>query len=59
MNNKSYNSVSLSIFDSQSNSHSYGMAKSLIIAVARAKLFPKLLLKEKLKTKLHLNTGLD
>ena len=59
MNIKSNNSFSLSIIDSHSNSHNYGMAKSLIIAVARAKLFPKLLLQEKLKTKLHLNTGLD
>ena len=35
------------------------MAKSLIIAVAKAKLFPKLQLQAKLKTKLYLNTGLD
>ena len=59
MDYKNNNSFSLSIIDSHSDSHSYGMAKSLIIAVARAKLFPKLLLQEKLKTKLHLNTGLD
>jgi|TARA_B110001452_G_scaffold147645_1_gene122931 hypothetical protein len=35
------------------------MAKSLIIAVAKAKLFPKLQLQAKLKTKLYLKTGLD
>jgi hypothetical protein len=35
------------------------MAKSLIIAVAKAKLFPKLQLKAKLKTKLYLKTELD
>ena len=39
--------------------HSYGIAKSLIIAVARAKIFPKLQLQAKLKTKLCLKTGLD
>ena len=42
--------VSLSIIYSNSNSHSYGIAKSLIIAVAKAKLFPKLHLQAKLKT---------
>ena len=35
------------------------MAKSLIIAVAKAKLFPKLQLQANLKTKLYLKTGLD
>ena len=42
-----------------SNTHSYGMAKSLIIYVASAKLFPKLQLQEKLKNKLNVKTGLD
>ena len=41
---------------SNSNSHSYGIAKSFIIAVAKAKLFPKLQLQAKLKTKLCLKT---
>ena len=35
------------------------MAKTLIIAIAKAKLFPKLQLQEDLKTKLYLKTGLD
>ena len=34
--------ISLSIIYSNSNSHTYGIAKSLIIGVAKAKLFPKL-----------------
>ena len=42
---------------SHSNSHSYGMAKSLIIAVDMAKLFQKLQLQAKFKTKLYLTTG--
>ena len=49
----------LSIIYSNSNSHSYGIAKSLVISVAKAKLFPKLQLQAKLKTKLYLKTGLD
>ena len=53
------NSFSLRILDSHSNSHSYGIAKSIIIAVAKAKLFPKLQLQAKLKTKLYLKTELD
>ena len=53
------NSFNLTIIDSHSNSHSYGMAKSIIIAVAKAKLFPKLQMQAKLKTKLYLKTGLD
>ena len=48
-----------SIIYSNSNSHSYGIAKSFIIAVAKAKLFPKLQLQAKLKTNLYLKTGLD
>ena len=59
MNNKNNNRFSLSAIDSHSNSHSYGMAKSLIIVVAKAKLFPKLQLQEMLKTKLYLKTGLN
>ena len=51
--------ASLSIIYSNSNSHSYGIAKSLVISVAKAKLFPKLQLQAKLKTKLYLKTGLD
>ena len=47
------------VYSSYSNSHSYGIAKSLIIALAKAKLFPKLQLQAKLKTKLYLKTGLD
>ena len=35
------------------------MAKSLVLAIAKAKLFPKLQLQAKLKTKLYLKTGLD
>ena len=34
--------ISLSIIYSNSNSHTYGIAKSLIIGVAKAKVFPKL-----------------
>ena len=34
--------ISLSIIYSNSNSHTSGIAKSLIIGVAKAKLFPKL-----------------
>ena len=49
------NSFSLSIMYSHSNSHSCSIAKPLIIAVARAKLFPKL----QLKANLYLKTGLD
>ena len=44
--------LNVSIIDSHSNSHSYGIAKSIIIAVVKAKLFPKLQLQAKLKTKL-------
>ena len=47
------------IIFSHCNSHSYGIAKPLIIAVAKAKLFSKLQLQAKLKTKLYLKTGLD
>ena len=57
LNNNNNNSFSLGIIYSHSNSHSYDMAKSLIVAVAKAKLFPKLL--AKLRTKLYLKTGLD
>ena len=42
--------ASLSIIYSNSNSHSYGIAKSIIIAVVKAKVFPKLQLQVKLKT---------
>ena len=59
LNNDNNNSFSLSIIYSHSNCPSYGIAKSLIIAVAKAKLFPKLQLQAKLKTKLYLKTGLD
>jgi hypothetical protein len=46
--------------DNHSNSHNYDMATLLIIAVvAKAKLFSKLQLQAKLKTKLYLKTGLD
>ena len=58
-NNNNNNSFSLSIIYSHSNSHSYSIAKSLIIAIAKAKLFPKLQLQAKLKTRLYLKTGLD
>ena len=51
LNNNDNNSFSLNVVYSHNNSHSYGIAKSLIITVAKAKLFPKLQLKEKLKTK--------
>ena len=59
LNNSSNNSFSSSIIYSHSNSHRYGVAKSLIIAIAKAKLFTKLQLQDKLKTKLYLKTGLD
>ena len=42
--------ASLSIINSNSNSHSYGIAKLFIIAVAKTKVFPKLQLQAKLKT---------
>ena len=51
--------TSLSIIYSHCNSHSYVIAKPLIIAVAKAKLFPKLQLQAKLKTKVYQKTGLD
>ena len=58
-NNNNNNRFSLSIIYSHSNSDSYGIAKSLIKAVAKAKLFPKQQLQAKFKTKLYLKTGLD
>ena len=51
--------MSLSIIYSNSNSHTYGIAKSLLLGVAKAKLFPKLQLQAKFKAKLYLKTGLD
>ena len=59
LNNHTNNHFSLSMIYSHSNSHSYSMAKSLIIDINRAKLFPTLQLHAKLKTKLYLKTGLD
>ena len=59
LNNKNNNRFSLSIICSRSNSNSYGMAKSLIIAVAKANPFSKLQMHAKLKTKLYLKAGLD
>ena len=55
LNNDINNNFSLIILSSLS----YGRARSLMIVVAKAKLFPKLQLLSKLKTKLYLKTGLD
>ena len=46
-NNTNKNQFSLSIIHNHSMSHSYDMANSLIISVAKAKLFPKLYLQAK------------
>ena len=55
LNNNNNNSI----IYTHSNSYSYGLAKSLIIDIAKAKLIPKLRLQAKMKTKLYLKTGLD
>ena len=57
LNNNNKNIFSLNITYSHSNS--YGITKSLIIAVTKAKLFPKLQVQAKLKAMLYLKTRLD